>query len=144
MVTVYVLYTVQCTQFQFAETYYAISRAVVIFLYHQKKKKRFVCPLAFQRLILNCSTAKTREVTVKRIREVENDGSTFLHDLDSFKHITRFLGLQSFNFLIFLYHQILLSISFPTQYYKLFYCKKTHKDTVKIVQPSPVTAFAQL
>ena len=35
---------------------------------------RFVCSLAFQRRILNCSTAKTREDTAKRKRKVESDG----------------------------------------------------------------------
>ena len=34
-----------------------------------------------------------REVMAKRKRKVENDGSAFLHFLDSFKHISRFLGL---------------------------------------------------
>ena len=33
---------------------------------------RIVIPLAFQRHILNCSTAKTCDVTVKIVREVEN------------------------------------------------------------------------
>ena len=33
---------------------------------------RFVCPLAFQRRILNCSTAKTRAATTKTKHEVEN------------------------------------------------------------------------
>ena len=54
---------------------------------------RFVFPLAFQRCILNCSTAKTSEDIAKRKHEVENDGSAFLHFLDSFEHISRFLGL---------------------------------------------------
>ena len=39
---------------------------------------RFVFPLAFQRRIRNCSTAKTREDIAKRKRKVENDGSVFL------------------------------------------------------------------
>ena len=54
---------------------------------------RFVFPIAFQCPIRNCSTAKTREDMAKRKRKVENDGSAFLHFLDSFKHISRFLGL---------------------------------------------------
>ena len=54
---------------------------------------RFVFPLAFQCRIRNCSTAKTREDMAKRKRKVENDGSAFLNFLDSFKHISRFLGL---------------------------------------------------
>ena len=54
---------------------------------------RFVCPLAFQCRIPNYSTAKTREDMAKRKRKVENDCSAFLHFLDSFKHISRFLGL---------------------------------------------------
>ena len=54
---------------------------------------RFVFPLAFQCRIRNCSTAKTREDIAKRKRKVENGGSAFLHFLDSFKHISRFLGL---------------------------------------------------
>ena len=52
---------------------------------------RFIFALAFQCRIPNCSTAKTREDRMKRIRKVKNDGAAFLHDLDSFKHITRFL-----------------------------------------------------
>ena len=35
---------------------------------------RFVCPLAFQCRIRNCSTAKTCEDIAKRKRKVENDG----------------------------------------------------------------------
>ena len=35
---------------------------------------RFVCPLAFQCRIRNCSTAKTREDIAKSKRKVENDG----------------------------------------------------------------------
>ena len=54
---------------------------------------RFVCPLAFQCRIPNYSTAKTREDMVKRKRKVKNYYSAFLHFLDSFKHILRFLGL---------------------------------------------------
>ena len=34
---------------------------------------RIVIPLAFQRHILNCSTAKTRDVTGKTVRAVKND-----------------------------------------------------------------------
>ena len=54
---------------------------------------RFVCPLAFQCHIPNYSTAKTREDMAKRKRKVKNDCLAFLHFLDSFKHILRFLGL---------------------------------------------------
>ena len=54
---------------------------------------RFVCPLAFQCRILNYFTAKTREDMAKKKRKVENDCSAFLHFLDSFKHISRFLEL---------------------------------------------------
>ena len=36
---------------------------------------RFVCPLAFQCRIPNCSTAKTHEDIAKRKRKVKNDGS---------------------------------------------------------------------
>ena len=65
---------------------------------------RFVFPLAFQCHIPSYSTAKTREDMAKRKRKVENDCSAFLHFLDSFKHISRFLGLQTSDFLMFLYH----------------------------------------
>ena len=54
---------------------------------------RFVFPLAFQRRILNCSTAKTREATAKRKWKVENDVSAFLLFLDSCKLISQFLEL---------------------------------------------------
>ena len=59
---------------------------------------RFVFPLAFQRRIPKCSTAKTREDIAKRKRKVENDGSAFLNFLDSFKHFSRFLRLQASDF----------------------------------------------
>ena len=39
-----------------------------------EKVIRFVCPLAFQCRIQNCSTAKTREDVVKRKWKVENNG----------------------------------------------------------------------
>ena len=35
---------------------------------------RFVCSLAFQRHISNCSTVKIREAMAKIVREVKNDG----------------------------------------------------------------------
>ena len=54
---------------------------------------RFVCPLAFQCRIRNCSTAKAREDIAKRKRKVENDGSAFLHFFYLFKCISRFLRL---------------------------------------------------
>ena len=88
---------------------------------------RFVCPLAFQCRIPNYSTAKTREDMAKRKRKVANNCLAFLHFLDSFKHISRFLWLQAFDFLMFIYHQICLSISFPTPYSKLFYCKNSQR-----------------
>ena len=57
---------------------------------------RFFFPLAFQRRIPSCSTAKTREATAKRKRKIENDVSAFLHFLDSFKHISfDFSGCRS-------------------------------------------------
>ena len=59
---------------------------------------RFVFPLAFQCRIRNCSTAKSREDMAKRKRKVENDGSAFLHFMDSFKHISLYLGLWVFDF----------------------------------------------
>ena len=59
---------------------------------------RFVFPLAFQCHIPNCSTTKTREATAKRKRKVENDVSAFLHFLDSFKPLSRFLGREAFDF----------------------------------------------
>ena len=47
----------------------------------------------------------------------------FLHDLDLLKNISQFFRLQQFDFVIYLYHKICLSISFPTLYSKLFYRK---------------------
>ena len=41
---------------------------------------------------------KTREDTAKRKRKVENDGSAFLQNFDSFKQISRFLGLLSLRY----------------------------------------------
>ena len=54
---------------------------------------RFVFPLAFQRCIRNCSTAKTRAATTKTKHKVENDGSAFLHFLGSLKLISRYIEL---------------------------------------------------
>ena len=56
---------------------------------------RFLFPLALQcrARIPNYSSAKTREDMAKRKRKVENDCLAFLHFLDSFKHISQFLGL---------------------------------------------------
>ena len=97
---------------------------------------RFVFPLAFQRHNSNCSTAKTREDTAKRKQKVENNGMAFLQDLDSVKHILRYLRLQTSNFYFILsfYHQICLFISFPMPYSKLFYCKNLQRYGKKIVK----------
>ena len=55
---------------------------------------RFFFPLAFQRAYSNLFYCKNlRSYTLKRMRAVENNGSAFLHALDSLKHITQFLGL---------------------------------------------------
>ena len=47
----------------------------------------------FKNLFCFFADIKTREDIVKRKRKVENDGSAILHFLDSFEHISRFLGL---------------------------------------------------
>ena len=57
--------------FGFSQTFYKIFRAVVSRFFFIDII-RIVLPLAFQSHILNCSTAKNCDVTVKIVREVEN------------------------------------------------------------------------
>ena len=124
MVRLFFIFWIRSNKFR---NFSGCRRSILI----SEKIIRFVCPLAFQCHIQNCSTAKTREDMAKRKRKVENDCLAFLHFLDSFKHISRFLGLQAFDFLMFIYHQIRLSISFPTLYSKLFYCKNSRRYSEK-------------
>ena len=61
-----------------------------------------ICPILFYYLDSSfhwLSNAVFQTVLLQKLakirQKVKNDGSAFLHDLDSLKHITQFLGLQS-------------------------------------------------
>ena len=73
---------------------------------------RFVFPLAFKRHNSNCSTAKTLEDTAKRKRKAENNSLVFLQDLDSVKHISRYLGLLSSDFNLIFIIRFVFSLAF--------------------------------